>query len=76
MKLRFWRNLTWLISSRSGGIAQHIPPNVEYQDLLSRKNIEQTLCKQTFISLMQFLDGFAQVSIAIDARYLWLPNKG
>ncbi|MDO9139270.1 MAG: PIN domain-containing protein [Methylobacter sp.] len=46
---------------------------LEYQDLLSRENI-QALCKQTSVSLMEFLDGFAAVCTAIDARYLWRPN--
>lgn len=46
---------------------------LEYQDLLNRERI-QTLCKQTSVSLMEFLDGFAQVCIPIDARYLWRPN--
>lgn len=32
------------------------------------------LCKQTSVSLIEFLDGFAQVCIPIDARYLWRPN--
>ena len=46
---------------------------LEYQDLLSRENI-QALCNQTSVSLMEFLEGFAQVCTAIDARYLWRPN--
>ena len=46
---------------------------LEYQDLLNRERI-QTLCQQTSVSLMEFLDGFAQVCIPIDARYLWRPN--
>jgi putative PIN family toxin of toxin-antitoxin system len=45
----------------------------EYQDLLNRKSI-QALCKQTSVSLLEFLDGFAQSCIAVDARYLWRPN--
>ena len=45
----------------------------EYQDLLNRETI-QALCKQTSVSLMEFLDGFAQVCTAIDAHYLWRPN--
>ena len=48
-------------------------PYLEYQDLLNRENI-QAFCKQTSVSLMEFLDGFAQVCTAIDARYLWRPN--
>ena len=31
---------------------------MEYQDLLNRENI-QALCKQTSVTLMEFLDGFA-----------------
>lgn len=46
---------------------------LEYQDLLNRESI-QLLCKQTSVSLMDFLDGFAQVCTPIDARYLWRPN--
>ena len=46
---------------------------LEYQDLLNRENI-QALCQQTSVSLMEFLDGFAQVCKAVDARYLWRPN--
>jgi len=46
---------------------------LEYQDLLNRENI-QRLCQQTSVSLMEFLDGFAQVCTPIDARYLWRPN--
>jgi putative PIN family toxin of toxin-antitoxin system len=46
---------------------------LEYQDLLNRENI-QALCRQTSVSLMEFLDGFAHVCKAVDARYLWRPN--
>ncbi len=46
---------------------------LEYQDLLSRENI-QALCKQTSVSLQEFLDGFAAVCQAVDVRYLWRPN--
>uniref|UniRef100_UPI0015C6666F PIN domain-containing protein n=1 Tax=Crenothrix polyspora TaxID=360316 RepID=UPI0015C6666F len=46
---------------------------LEYQDLLNREKI-QHLCKQTSVSLIEFLDGFAQVCIAVDAHYLWRPN--
>ena len=46
---------------------------LEYQDLLNRDKI-QALCKQTSVSLMEFLDGFANVCEPIDARYLWRPN--
>lgn len=34
----------------------------------------QALCKQTSVSLMEFLDGFAAVRTAVDASYLWRPN--
>ena len=46
---------------------------LEYQDLLNWEPI-QLLCKQTSVSLIEFLDGFAQVCTPIDARYLWRPN--
>ena len=46
---------------------------LEYQDLLNREKI-QSLCKQTTVSLMEFLDGFASICTPIDARYLWRPN--
>jgi putative PIN family toxin of toxin-antitoxin system len=46
---------------------------LEYQDLLNREHI-QALCNQTSVSLMEFLDGFASVCTAVDARYLWRPN--
>lgn len=46
---------------------------LEYQDLLNRDKI-QKLCKQTSVSLMEFLDGFASACKPIDARYLWRPN--
>jgi putative PIN family toxin of toxin-antitoxin system len=46
---------------------------LEYQDLLNREHI-QTLCNQTSVSLMEFLDGFASVCTVVDARYLWRPN--
>jgi putative PIN family toxin of toxin-antitoxin system len=46
---------------------------LEYQDLLNREHI-QALCQQTSVSLMEFLDGFAQVCKMVDARYLWRPN--
>jgi putative PIN family toxin of toxin-antitoxin system len=45
----------------------------EYQDLLNRERI-QALCQQTSVSLMEFLDGFAQVCTAVDVHYLWRPN--
>ena len=46
---------------------------MEYQDLLNREHIQE-LCKQTSVTLMEFLDGFAQVCTPVDARYLWRPN--
>ena len=46
---------------------------LEYQDLLNREHI-QALCNQTSVSLMEFLDGFADACTAVDARYLWRPN--
>ena len=46
---------------------------LEYQDLLNREHI-QKLCNQTSVSLLEFLDGFANACIAVDARYLWRPN--
>jgi putative PIN family toxin of toxin-antitoxin system len=46
---------------------------LEYQDLLNRDAIH-TLCKQTSVSLLEFLDGFAAVCHAIDTHYLWRPN--
>lgn len=46
---------------------------LEYQDLLNRAHI-QALCNQTSVSLMEFLDGFASICTAVDARYLWRPN--
>lgn len=46
---------------------------LEYQDLLNRPKI-QSLCNRTSVALQEFLDGFAQICSAIDARYLWRPN--
>jgi len=46
---------------------------LEYQDLLNRDTI-QALCKQTSVSLLEFLDGFAQACKAVDVHYLWRPN--
>jgi len=46
---------------------------LEYQDLLNREHI-QALCNQTSVSLMEFLDGFANACTAVDTRYLWRPN--
>ena len=47
--------------------------HLEYQDLLNRDRI-QALCKQTSVSLMEFLDGFAHVCTPVDVHYLWRPN--
>ena len=46
---------------------------LEYQDLLNRERI-QALCKQTSVSLMEFLEGFAHVCTPVDVHYLWRPN--
>lgn len=46
---------------------------IEYQDLLHREQI-QALCKQTSVSFMEFLDGFAHVCTPVDVHYLWRPN--
>lgn len=46
---------------------------LEYLDLLNRERI-QALCKQTSVSLMEFLDGFAQICTPVDAHFLWRPN--
>lgn len=46
---------------------------LEYQDLLNRPKI-QALCRQTSITLAQFLDDFASICQPVDARYLWRPN--
>jgi putative PIN family toxin of toxin-antitoxin system len=46
---------------------------LEYRDLLNRDRI-QALCKQTSVSLMEFLDGFAHVCTPFDVQYLWRPN--
>jgi putative PIN family toxin of toxin-antitoxin system len=46
---------------------------LECQDLLNRERI-QALCKQTSVSLMEFLDGFAHVCPPVDVHYLWRPN--
>ena len=45
----------------------------EYQDLLSRKNIQQ-LCNQTSVTLAEFLDDFASICKPADAWFLWRPN--
>ncbi|MEZ5534995.1 MAG: putative toxin-antitoxin system toxin component, PIN family [Thiolinea sp.] len=46
---------------------------LEYQDLLSRDNI-QALCRKTTVSLQEFLDGFASICKPVTAHYLWRPN--
>lgn len=46
---------------------------LEYQDLLNREQI-QALCKQTSVSLMEFLDGFSHVCTPVEVHYLWRPN--
>lgn len=45
----------------------------EYQDLLNRKII-QMLCKQTSVSLAEFLDDFASICLPVDVWFLWRPN--
>jgi len=45
----------------------------EYQDLLSRENI-QALCKQTSFTLSEFLDDFASICKPADVWFLWRPN--
>jgi len=45
----------------------------EYQDLLSRKNI-QALCKQSSVTLAEFLDDFANICMPVDVWFLWRPN--
>lgn len=45
----------------------------EYQDLLSRKNIQE-LCNQTSVTLAEFLDDFASICKPADAWFLWRPN--
>ena len=46
---------------------------LEYQALIQRNNI-QALCRQTTISLEEFLDDFASICIPVDAWFLWRPN--
>jgi putative PIN family toxin of toxin-antitoxin system len=46
---------------------------IEYQDLLARDNI-QSLCKQTSVTLSEFLDDFASVCKPADVWFLWRPN--
>lgn len=46
---------------------------LEYQDLLNRENV-QALCRQTTVSLEEFLDDFASICTAVDAWFLWRPN--
>jgi len=45
----------------------------EYQDLLSRKNI-QALCKQSSVTLAEFLDDFSSICMPVDVWFLWRPN--
>ena len=45
----------------------------EYQDLLSRDNI-QALCNQTSVTLTEFLNDFASVCKPADVWFLWQPN--
>ena len=45
----------------------------EYQDLLSRDNI-QTLCKQTSVTLSEFLDDFSSICNPVNVWFLWRPN--
>ena len=45
----------------------------EYQDLLSRKNIQE-LCEQTSGTLAGFLDDFASICLPANAWFLWRPN--
>jgi putative PIN family toxin of toxin-antitoxin system len=45
----------------------------EYQDLLSRENIQE-LCKQTSLTLSEFLDDFANICKPIEVWFLWRPN--
>ena len=45
----------------------------EYQDLLNRDNI-QALCKQTAVTLAEFLDDFACVCKPVEVWFLWRPN--
>jgi putative PIN family toxin of toxin-antitoxin system len=47
----------------------------EYQDLLNRKNI-QSLCKQTSVTLAEFLDDFASICMPVEVWFLWRPNLG
>jgi putative PIN family toxin of toxin-antitoxin system len=46
---------------------------MEYQDLLNRKKI-QDLCKQTSVTLTEFLDDFASICKPVDVWFLWRPN--
>lgn len=46
---------------------------LEYQDLLHRETI-QALCRQTAVSLEEFLDDFASICTPVDAWFLWRPN--
>ncbi len=46
---------------------------LEYQELLHREKI-QALCRQTTVSLEEFLDDFASICTPVDAWFLWRPN--
>lgn len=46
---------------------------IEYQDLLSRDNI-QVLCNKTSGTLAEFLDDFASICKPAEAWFLWRPN--
>ena len=45
----------------------------EYQDLLSREEI-QALCKQTSVTLAEFLVDFSSVCNPVEVWFLWRPN--
>jgi putative PIN family toxin of toxin-antitoxin system len=45
----------------------------EYQDLLQRENI-QTLCRQSSVTLAEFLDDFANICKPVEVWFLWRPN--
>ena len=45
----------------------------EYQDLLNRENI-QVLCKQTSVTLTEFLDDFFSICKPVNVWFLWRPN--
>jgi putative PIN family toxin of toxin-antitoxin system len=45
----------------------------EYQDLLNRENI-QVLCKQTSVTLTEFLDDFSSICKPVNVWFLWRPS--